>query len=192
LRGTDEQGDREVGDDETRPAHHGDGPVTSTDVADMVRSIIDGNVYMVLGTADEAGRPWVSPVFYASHACREFFWISSPEVTHSRNLAERPQVSIVIFDSRAPVGSGGSTAVYMAGTAAVVPEDDVDRSLAVSTDFAGRGGREITAADVRSPAPYRLYRATVTEHSVLCPRPAGVPCADHGLDYDHRTPVDLP
>jgi hypothetical protein len=192
LRGTDEQGDREVGDDETRPAHHGDGPVTSTDVADMVRSIIDGNVYMVLGTADEAGRPWVSPVFYASHACREFFWISSPEVTHSRNLAERPQVSIVIFDSRAPVGSGGSTAVYLAGTAAVVPEDDVDRSLAVSTDFAGRGGREITAADVRSPAPYRLYRATVTEHSVLCPRPAGVPCADHGLDYDHRTPVDLP
>jgi hypothetical protein len=192
LRGTDEQGDREVGDDETRPAHHGDGPVTSTDVADMVRSIIDGNVYMVLGTADEAGRPWVSPVFYASHACREFFWISSPQVTHSRNLAERPQVSIVIFDSRAPVGSGGSTAVYLAGTAAVVPGDDVDRSLAVSTDFAGRGGREITAADVRSPAPYRLYRATVTEHSVLCPRPAGVPCADHGLDYDHRTPVDLP
>ena len=166
--------------------------MTSTDVADMVRSIIDGNVYMVLGTADGAGRPWVSPVFYASHACREFFWISSPEVTHSRNLAERPQVSIVIFDSRAPVGSGGSTAVYLAGTAAVVPEDDVDRSLAVSTDFAGRGGREITAADVRSPAPYRLYRATVTEHSVLCPRPAGVPCADHGLDYDHRTPVDLP
>ena len=147
--------------------------MTTTDVADMVRSIIDGNVYMVLGTADEAGRPWVSPVFYASHTCREFFWISSPEVTHSRNLAERPQVSIVIFDSRAPVGSGGSTAVYMAGAAAVVREEDVERSLAVSTDFAGRGGREITAADVRSPAPYRLYRATVTEHSVLCPRPAG-------------------
>jgi hypothetical protein len=131
-------------------------------------------------------------VFYASHACREFFWISSPQVTHSRNLAERPQVSIVVFDSRAPVGSGGSTAVYMAGAAAVVPEDEVGRSLAVSTDFAARGGREITAADVRSPAPYRLYRATVTEHSVLCPRHAGVPCADHGLDYDHRTPVDLP
>jgi Pyridoxamine 5'-phosphate oxidase len=166
--------------------------VTGTDVADMVRSIVENNVYMVLGTADEAGRPWVSPVFYASHACRDFFWISSPDVTHSRNLAGRPQVSIVIFDSRAPVGMGGASAVYMAGTAAMVPEHDLDGSLAVYADFTRRGGRELAPANLRSPAPYRLYRATVTEHSVLCPRPAGEPCADHGLDYDHRTPVDLP
>jgi nitroimidazol reductase NimA-like FMN-containing flavoprotein (pyridoxamine 5'-phosphate oxidase superfamily) len=156
------------------------------------RAIIDANLYMVIGTADEAGRPWVSPVFYSSHACRDFFWISSPDVTHSRNLAGRPQVSIVIFDSRAPVGTGGASAVYMAGTAAAVRDHDLDRSLAADADFARRGGRELTPADLRSPAPYRLYRATVTEHSVLCPRPAGVPCADHGLDYDHRTRVDLP
>lgn len=165
--------------------------MTSTDVADMVRSIIEHNVYMVLGTADDAGRPWVSPVFYSSHACRDFFWISSPDVTHSRNLAGRPQVSIVVFDSRAPVGMGGSSAVYMAGSAGAVPEHDVDRSLADHADFARRGGRLLTPADLRPPAPYRLYRATVTEHSVLCPRPAGEPCGDHGLDYDHRTPVDL-
>jgi nitroimidazol reductase NimA-like FMN-containing flavoprotein (pyridoxamine 5'-phosphate oxidase superfamily) len=158
----------------------------------MVQSVIEDNVYMVLGTADEAGRPWVSPVFYSSHACRDFFWISSPEVTHSRNLAGRPQVSIVIFDSRAPVGTGGASAVYMAGIAAAVRDHDLDRTLAADADFARRGGRELAPADLRSPAPYRLYRATVTEHSVLCPRPAGVPCADHGLDYDHRTRVDLP
>jgi hypothetical protein len=87
---------------------------------------------------------------------------------------------------------GGASAVYMAGTAAAVRDHDLDRTLAADADFARRGGRELTPADLRSPAPYRLYQATVTEHSVLCPRPAGVPCADHGLDYDHRTPVDLP
>ena len=31
----------------------------------VARAIIDANRYMVLGTADEGGRPWVSPVYYA-------------------------------------------------------------------------------------------------------------------------------
>jgi hypothetical protein len=167
-------------------------PVMGPSAVDIVTRTIDENVYMVLGTADEAGRPWVSPVFYSSQGHREFFWISSPDVTHSRNLARRPQVSIVVFDSRAPVGSGGSSALYMEGTAAPVNDHDLDRSLAVYNDSADREGREISAAQVRPPAPYRLYRADVTEHSILCPRPAGTPCADHGLAYDHRTTVDLP
>jgi nitroimidazol reductase NimA-like FMN-containing flavoprotein (pyridoxamine 5'-phosphate oxidase superfamily) len=158
----------------------------------MVGQIVDDNVYMVLGTADEAGRPWVSPVFYTTDACRDFYWISSPEVSHSRNLVGRPQVSIVIFDSRAPVGTGGSRAVYMAAVAAEVREDDLDDRVAAYTGFAERGGRKLTPADLRAPAPYRLYRATATEHSVLCPRAAGAPCADHGFDYDHRTRVQLP
>jgi hypothetical protein len=167
-------------------------PETSPNAVDIVTRTIEHNVYMVLGTADEAGRPWVSPVFYSSQGHRELFWISSPDVTHSRNLARRPQVSIVIFDSRAPVGTGGSSAVYMAGTATEVSEHDLDRSVAVYNDFADRGGRELAPAELRPPAPYRLYRAEVTEHSILCPRPAGMPCADHGLAYDHRARVDLP
>ena len=165
--------------------------MTNVDAADMVRRIVEDNVYMVLGTADEAGRPWVSPVFYSSQACRDFFWVSSPDVTHSRNIAGRPQVSIVIFDSRAPIGLGGSSAVYMAGTAAQVPEHDLDDGLAVYADSADPEVREFTPADLRPPAAYRLYCATATEHSVLCPRDEGQPCADHGLGYDHRTRVDL-
>jgi hypothetical protein len=167
--------------------------VNGADLADMVGQIVDDNVYMVLGTADEAGRPWVSPVFYTADACRDFYWISSPEVSHSRNLVGRPQVSIVIFDSRAPVGTGGSRAVYVAAVAAEVRADDLDdRLLAAYTGFAERGGRRLTAAELRAPAPYRLYHATATEHSVLCPRAAGAPCADHGFAYDHRTRVHLP
>jgi Pyridoxamine 5'-phosphate oxidase len=32
------------------------------DLGTIARSIIDSNFYMTLGTADENGRPWVSPV----------------------------------------------------------------------------------------------------------------------------------
>ncbi len=169
--------------------------MTTTDrggLDDQVRRVIDANVYMVLGTADASGRPWTAPVFFAAEGYRDLYWISSPDVTHSRNLAVRPEASIVVFDSRAPVGTGGDHAVYMTATAAEVPPDELDRALSRAPSFARRGGADLTAADLRPPAPYRLYRATVTEHSVLCPRAAGEPCEDHGLRHDHRTRVAVP
>ena len=165
-------------------------PVTAaTDLQDLVRRVLAANTYMVLGTADDRGRPWTAPVFFVADARGDLLWISSPDVTHSRNIAGRPEVSIVVYDSRAPVGAGGDTAVYLAATAAEVDPADLDRTLADMPSFADRGGRALASLDLRPPAPYRLFRATVTEQSVLCPRPAGAPCAEHGLAYDHRTRV---
>src|SRR4029453_15973481 len=43
------------------------------DLDEVARAIIDGNRYMVLGTADEGGRPWVSPVYYAPSGYSELF-----------------------------------------------------------------------------------------------------------------------
>ena len=85
------------------------------DLDAVARAILDANHYMTLGTADAAGHPWVSPVFFATDRYRDLYWISSPEATHSRNLAARPELSIVVFDSQAPVGTG--QAVYMAAAA---------------------------------------------------------------------------
>ncbi|MFL6008223.1 MAG: pyridoxamine 5'-phosphate oxidase family protein [Rubrobacteraceae bacterium] len=31
---------------------------------------------MTLGTADENGRPWVSPVYYALEGYVDFYWVS--------------------------------------------------------------------------------------------------------------------
>ena len=85
------------------------------ELADVARAIIDANSYMTIGSADENGLPWVSPVWFAPADHREFFWVSDPDATHSRNIAARPQVSIVIFDSRVPIGTG--QAAYIAATA---------------------------------------------------------------------------
>ncbi len=46
---------------------------------------------MTLGTADEGGTPWVSPVWYAPDGYTEFLWVSDPEARHSRNLAARAE-----------------------------------------------------------------------------------------------------
>jgi nitroimidazol reductase NimA-like FMN-containing flavoprotein (pyridoxamine 5'-phosphate oxidase superfamily) len=149
------------------------------------REIVDSGFYMVLGTADADGRPWASPVWYAPAGYREFFWVSSPEVQHSRNIAVRPEISIVVFDSRQPVGTG--QAVYMSATAQQVTGPDEEQRGMEIFDRRGREQGETrrwTVDDVQPPKPIRLYRATVTAHSMLDK-------SDQGPGYDHRTGVAL-
>jgi uncharacterized protein YhbP (UPF0306 family) len=156
------------------------------DLGNIARNIIDSILYMVLGTSDEHGQPWASPVYFSSEKYKEFYWMSSPEVRHSRNVLLRPQISIVIFDSRVAVGMG--QAVYMSAVAEELSGVELDRGLQIyngrfqnPAEREERGVRMITAEDVQAPALYRLYRAIAQEHWVL--DPAGRP--------DHRTPVTL-
>jgi hypothetical protein len=95
----------------------------------LIREIIDANQYMTLGTADESSTPWASPVWFAHEDYREFLWVSAQGARHSRNLAVRPQLGIVIFDSHAPVGTGQG--VYAAATASDVTGADIDRWIAI-------------------------------------------------------------
>jgi nitroimidazol reductase NimA-like FMN-containing flavoprotein (pyridoxamine 5'-phosphate oxidase superfamily) len=137
-----------------------------SDPVETAKAIVDASLYMVLGTADENGHPWVSPVYYAPVDYREFIWVSRPETLHSHNLAARPEVSIVIFDSSVPIGNGQG--VYMAANAEEVSgEARVAAMEAFSRRSLGHGGREWTLADVESPADFRLYRATASAHYVL-------------------------
>jgi len=166
------------------------------------KAIIDSNLYMTLGTADEEGRPWATPVYFAPDGYSEFLgfsgaslrlaerearkpapragrflWVSAPETRHSMNLAARPELGIVIFDSRHPIGTGQG--VYMSAVAGELVGSDRDRATDI---FSGRGvshgGEPWTLEDVSPPARHRLYRAVASEHFVLGP-------------HDGRTPVSL-
>jgi hypothetical protein len=147
------------------------------------RSILDTTMYLVLGTVDGDGRPWVSPVWYAPHDYREFFWVSSPEVSHSRNLAARPEASIVVFDSQTPISTG--QAVYMSAVVDLPTGADAERGIEIFTRRSLEcGGREWTLGDVEDPSPLRLYRATASEQWMLDK-------SGRGPRYDHRMPVTL-
>lgn len=163
--------------------------MTSRDLAATARAIIDATVYMTLGTTGDDGRPWVSPVYYAASEYREFYWASPPEAAHSRNLARRPQVSLVVFDSQQPPFTG--LAVYMTAVAEELAAPDIDRGLKVYPRPAERPADPVTAGNLLPPAPYRLYRATVSRYWVPCPRDPGQPCSAHGRAADHRIGVAL-
>jgi nitroimidazol reductase NimA-like FMN-containing flavoprotein (pyridoxamine 5'-phosphate oxidase superfamily) len=138
------------------------------DLAAVARGIIDVNRYMVLGTSDAEGRPWVSPVYFAPSGYTELYWVSSPEANHSRNLAGRPQLSIVVFDSRVAIGEGQG--VYMSAVAQALTGADLERGVEIFSRVSeSHGAKPWTLDDVRPPAPYCLYGARVSEHWVLDP-----------------------
>jgi hypothetical protein len=134
--------------------------------ADSARAIIDAQLYMVLGTADPDGLPWVSPVYYAPAGYRTFLWVSAPEARHSRNLGVRPELAIVIFDSSTPIGTGQG--VYMEAVARELAADEAADGIEVfSRRGVAHGGVAWTLDDVRPPARHRLYEATALAQFVL-------------------------
>jgi len=161
--------------------------MTPADLATHARELIEANLYLVLGTVGPDGRPWTSPVYFSPAGEREFLWVSDSDATHSRHLAERPEVSVVVFDSTVAPYHG--RAVYAVGEARQLSGGDLDRALRLYPRPDGGGATPVSRDDVTGPSPYRLYRATASEMWVLCPRDPGQPCSLHGLAKDHRARV---
>jgi pyridoxine/pyridoxamine 5'-phosphate oxidase len=129
--------------------------------ATFARGLIDGERFMTLATADGDGRPWASPVWFAHDAYRAFYWVSRTEVRHSRNIEQRAQIAIMVFDSSQTPGDG--RAVYMEAVAAR-SEEGIDIFNARSVE---QGLEEWSTADVSGDAPHRLYCASVSAWFVL-------------------------
>jgi hypothetical protein len=149
----------------------------------MARRVIDTNHYLTLATLDPDGRPRLSPVYYTAARYTDFYWVSSPEAHHSRNLAERREVQIVIFDSTAPVGQG--EAVYLRGVAKEMTDEDLERVIPEAFRTAA-GARRLDADELRDGAAFRLYRASTTACEVHVA--GGHPV--HGRGVDTRQPAD--
>jgi nitroimidazol reductase NimA-like FMN-containing flavoprotein (pyridoxamine 5'-phosphate oxidase superfamily) len=141
-------------------------PLHQDELAAGARGLIDANRYLTLATADGDGRPWATPVWYAHQGYTDFFWVSRPDARHSRNLAVRREVGMVIFDSTVPEGE--AQAVYVEALAEEVGEAEREEGIAiVSRRSQAHGAGEWRVEDVSAPAPHRLYRARAAQHFVL-------------------------
>jgi hypothetical protein len=159
----------------------------SDDLAGHARAIVEATLYLTLGTTDPDGRPWLTPVYFAPAGDREFCWVSTAGARHSRNLAERPEVSLVVFDSTVEPYHG--RAVYGVGAARELSGAGLDDALRRYPRPDGRGATPVTRDDVSGSSEYRLYQVTRADMWVLCPRAHRQPCPRHGLAHDHRARV---
>ena len=155
------------------------------DTASIARRIAEANMYMTLATADAAGRPWASPVWYAPASTTEFLWVSRPGARHSRNIAFRPEIAIVIFDSTVPIGA--AEALYLEAVAEQLSGDAVGPAIAVfSRRSQASGAGAWDTADVSGPAALRLYRATAVSQFVLGPHDERLPVSPDDLSDSSR------
>ena len=152
------------------------------DLDAMARHVIDANHYMTLGTRDPDGEPRLSPVYYTAARHTDFYWVSSPDSRHSRNVRERPGIQIVIFDSTAVVGAG--EAVYLGATARAVPDEELEAACPEAFRTTA-GARPFAPEELRGSAPLRLYVAHATSCEVHVP--GGHPV--HGTGLDARMPA---
>ncbi len=141
------------------------------------RELIAANRYMTLATADASGRPWISPVWFAPDD-GGFLWISRPDSRHSRNLAERPELALVIYDST--VLPAERQALYVEAVAEQL--DGEPRDVAVSRyseHSVAQDLEPLTIDEVTGSGPFRIYRASVTAAFML------------EDERDFRIPVEL-
>lgn len=75
---------------------------------DKAAEIINSNPVMVIATINEDGSPHITPV-HTSFDGMSFFWKSSPDADHSRNIARDPRIAISVVDAN----SDKSRAVYV-------------------------------------------------------------------------------
>ena len=135
-------------------------------VAEEARRVVAENVYMTLATVDADGRPWATPVWFATRNREDFFWVSRPGARHSRNLTATRAVGIVVFDSTAPVGE--ASAIYVEANAEEVGRDDRTNALAVFNECAlAQGIRTWEEQMVVGASQFRLYRARASRVFVL-------------------------
>ena len=129
--------------------------------------LLERERFMTLATADADGRPWASPVWYAPDGDFDLLWVSKPDARHSRNIAARPEIAIVIFDSRQTPGD--AEAVYMEARA-----EEATTGLDVySARSVAQGLPEWTPEKLGDRL--RLYRAVVSQHWTLAALDERVP-----------------
>jgi len=133
------------------------------DRSDLDR-ILAANRYCVLGTADQAGTPWVTPVFFAPLGADQLCWVSSPNSRHSNNIAGRSTIAITVYDSTVPVG--GAEAAYFDAEAAGAGPDQVEAALA-ALNARLPSDKQLSLSDLVPAGPMTVYQATIRRRYLL-------------------------
>lgn len=123
------------------------------------KEIIEKIIYITIATSSKDGQPWNSPVYSAYDEDYNFYWASWRENQHSKNIAENNNIFIVIYDSKAPEGTGEG--VYVQAKAYMLTkEDDIAHALSYLDGRVGKKKDPKTrVAQFLGDKPRRIYKA---------------------------------
>jgi general stress protein 26 len=119
---------------------------------DKVKNLIENSNYFTIATTNNM-LPLVTPVFFVSYQ-GNFYWVSSIESNHSKNIESNPNVSIVIFDTNDIIGEGFG--LYMIGTVSILLEEieTIDEIMRIKCE----SDEVRTSEYYQSPNIRRIYK----------------------------------
>lgn len=91
-------------------------------IIERAATIINVIEYLTISSICTDGSPWNTPVYSAYDEELNFYWASWVKNQHSRNIETHPDVFCVIYDSRAPAGTGEG--IYFKGLAHSLHEEE--------------------------------------------------------------------
>jgi nitroimidazol reductase NimA-like FMN-containing flavoprotein (pyridoxamine 5'-phosphate oxidase superfamily) len=120
-------------------------------------SVLQDNLHMVLSTADENGKPWVTPVSYSFDEHNNLYWASAKDSRHSANIRARKEVAIVIYTTEST-----NDALYIEAEAQeLVGDQEILSAIEVTHTREQPGKYRIRSIDdVSGESAWRLYKAT--------------------------------
>jgi hypothetical protein len=114
-----------------------------------------------------------TPVWFAPDGYTTFVWVSRPDARHSRNLAGRPNVGIVILTRPSRSAAGRPSTSKRSPNRSRRRSRAGDRDVLAQVEVARR--RPLRVADVIGSASHRLYRAEASAHYLLVRNDARIP-----------------
>ena len=128
--------------------------------AKRAREIVEKIIYITIATVCEDGSPWNPPVYSAHDEEYVFYWISSQDAIHSKNVRRTGKAFLVIYNSTVKEGTGEG--VYIQARAAEV-NDETEIALAIQSHYSRKGKAPRSVFDFTGASPRRFYKA-VPEH----------------------------
>lgn len=134
--------------------------------SEKARYIIEHNNYMIVSTSDKSGKPWAAPVFFAYDKNYTFYFLSAVDSRHAENIAENPNVAIVIFDSSTPVGQ--TDGVQMDAKVSFVPKKDLSKVITTYCDRLFPNSNILATErydpkEYYEPSEFRFFRVEVVQ-----------------------------
>jgi general stress protein 26 len=136
-------------------------------IEEHAAKIVESNIYMTIATADQDGKPWASPVFFAYDEEYNLYWVSYKDSTHSKNIHSRKEVGIVIFNSTLPEGEGEG--VYFDATAeALQSTADISNAMEILSKRVKIDEFKVKSIEqVSGKSVWRIYKAMPLEITQL-------------------------
>jgi general stress protein 26 len=124
--------------------------------AEQAKHLLNSVRNAAMATVNDDGSPHNTPFHYIIDERREsIYWVSSPESQHSKNIVNRKQLFIVIYESNAPEG------LYLEAVDAheLYEKTEIQTGLEVwnaQRTAEGKGSIDVTL--VTGESPQRMYR----------------------------------